>query len=476
MVAGMQQPDASLMKAHNLILKLRFAEAQSILEKQKGGSRENSYVCYLENLQDFIEVMITEEEKGYAAYKEKSGKRLESIRQDGDKNSPVYLFLQAEMHLHSFFAGIKFQDTWKAVVHFYASYRLVQENKSLFPGFKPNGKISGIQEVILEAVPDKYSWIMRITGLSGNMKTGVRQLKDYHQFTRESTYPELEAIMILAHVYIQNSSRDEEALEFLQGIPDPPFENPLFRFTYALALNKAGQNHETISLFEEYPHRNDELPFLFLDFLLGEAKLNRLDNDANRFLESFLNRFHGMHYIKSAWHKLSWYHFLQGDSVEYHHCREMVRVSGKTLLDSDKQAYNEVTKYPEPDRLLLTARLLFDGGYYQEAEAILVQNHGREKLNTLPGKLEYAYRLARIYHKLGEIEKAEQYYRVVIGNGAEFPFYYASYSALQMGKILETRGEYERAESYYRVALKLSKGPYENSIGFKARAALQNLE
>jgi len=475
-VAGMQQPEISWMEAHNLILDLRFAEAQSILEKQKEGNRENSYSCYLENLQDFIEVMITEEEEGYTAYKEKFRKRLETIRENGDKNSPIYLFIQAEIHLHSFLAGIKFQDTWKTVVHFYTSYRLVQENKSLFPGFKPNGKISGIQEVILEAVPDKYSWIMRITGLSGNMETGVEQLKDYHQFTKQSTYPELEAIMILAHVYIQNSSRDEAALEFLQEIKDPPFKNPLFRFTYALALNKAGKNHETISLLEKYPQSKDELPFLFLDFLQGEAKLNRLDKDANRLLESFLNRFHGMHYIKSAWHKLSWYYFLQGDVEKYYHCREMVRTDGKALIDSDKQAYYEVTEYPEPNRLLLTARLLFDGGYYHEAEAILLQHHGREKVNTLSEKLEYAYRLARVYHKLGELEKAERYYTLVIGTGVELPYYYASYSALQMGKIMETRGENERAESYYRVAIELSNGPYENSIGFKARAALKQLE
>jgi len=45
-----------------------------------------------------------------------------------------------------------------------------------------------------------------------------------------------------------------------------------------------------------------------------------------------------------------------------------------------------------------------------------------------------------------------------------------------MGKIMKTRGENERAESYYRVAIELSNGPYENSIGFKARAALKQLD
>jgi tetratricopeptide (TPR) repeat protein len=475
-MTGMQQPEISCMEAHNLILQLRFAEAQSILEQQKEGKREKSSVRYLENLQDFIQVMIAEEEEGYAAYKTQFRKRIETIREDGDKDSPLYLFLQAEMHMHSFFIRFKFQDTWKAFVHFYTSYRLVQENISLFPDFQPNGKILGIQEVILGAVPEKYSWILKFTGMSGNVEKGIEQLKDYHQFTGQSTYPELEAIMILAHVYIQNSSQDDEALEFLQGIPDQPFGNPLFRFTYVLALNKAGKNQETITLLEKFPQGKNELPFLFLDFLLGEAKLNRLDNDANRLLESYLNGFHGMHYIKSAWHKLSWYHFLQGDLEKYNQCREMVLKAGKTLFDSDKQAFHEVMEYPEPNHLLLTARLLFDGGYYHKTGEILLQQHGREKMNTLPEKLEYAYRLARVYHKLGEVEKAERYYRLVIGTGAELPYYYASYSALQMGKILEIRGENERAASLFRTALELSDGPYGNSIAFKARAALQQLE
>lgn len=464
------------MDIQDLILQLRFAEAESMLQKQKEEKGETAYLWYLENLRDFIGVMITEEEKAYETFKEQSRKRIEAVREKGDKNSPVYRFLQAEMHMHFFLAGIKFQDNWKAVVHFFASYNLIHENKSLFPEFKPNRKISGIQEVILGAVPDRYSWIIKIAGLSGTPETGIKQLKDYHQFTRQSAYPELEAIMILAHVYIQNSSGDGEALDFLRGIADPPLGNPLFRFTYALALNKAGKNHETISLLEKYPQGSEELPFHFLDYLLGEAKLNRLDDDASRYLESFLNRFDGKHYIKSAWLKLSWYYFLKDDTGKYNQCREMVRIRGETLLDSDKEAYNEVTEYPEPDRMLLTARLLFDGGYYHEAETLLGQHDGLEKMRTLPGKLEYAYRLARIYHKLGKMEKAERYYKVVIGTGMEYPYYFASNSALQMGKILENRGEHENAKSYYRVALEMSNGPYGNSIGFKARAALRNLE
>lgn len=464
------------MQIHNLILHLRFDEAQSILEEQKEEYRDERYDCYLENLQEFIGVMITEEEVAYRSYKEKFRNRLETVRQKGDTNSPFYLFIQAEMHMHSFLAGIKFQEVWKAALHFYSSYRLIQENKVLFPDFKPNGKISGIQEVVLEAVPDKYSWIIKVTGMNGNMESGVQQLNDYHKFTKQSTYPELEAIMILAHVYIQNSSRDEAALEFLQGITDPPFESPLFRFTYALALNKAGRNYETIDLLEKHPQGDDELPFLFLDFLLGEAKLNRLDKDANRLLESFVNRFHGLHYIKSAWLKISWYHFLQNDLDKYKQCREMVLTTGEALLDADRQAHYEVTQYPEPDRVLLKARLLFDGGYYHEAKSLLLQNSDRVQVKTLSGKLEYTYRLARIHHKLGELEKAERYYMIVIGTGADMPFYYASNAALQMGKILESRGELEHAASYYRVALELSSGPYRNSIGFKARAALQHLE
>jgi len=475
-LSGTETPNDSSMEAYNLILQLRFAEAKNILEIQKKYNEEETYVNYLENLKDFLEVIITEESGKYIAYKENSRKRIESIRKRGNMDSPYHLFLQAEMHIHSFLVNFKFQDIWKAAIHFYSSYRLIEENNTLFPDFKPNAKIMGIQKIILGSVPDNYYWIMRIAGLEGSMVEGVEYLKEYHEFTRKSVYPELEAIMILAHVYIQNSTNDTDALDFMQSLSDKPMENSLFRFTYILALNRAGMNHEVISIFEENPQNSNELPFQFLEFLYGEAKLNRFDDDAYIPLEAFLSKFNGLHYIKSAWHKLSWYYLLHGNREKYKECKTMVRNAGVKMIDADKQALHESTENMVPNLILLKARLFFDGGYYKDAEALLLENHSEKNYRTPAEKLEYFYRLARISHKSGDLKKAEKYYRLVLNTGEELPFYYASYSALQLGKIFETKGDSNQAVSYYETALKLRNGPYKNSIGHKARSAIEKIE
>ena len=271
-------PGDSFQEAYDLILSLRFEEARVIIDNQLNNKDNRACRYYLENLQEFLEVMITEEPERYEQYREHFHRRMDQLKDMNDRKSPYYLFFQAEMHMHSFIAGFKFLDSWKAAVHFLTAFRLINENISLFPDFTPNKKVRGIQNTVIGAVPDNYQWIIRIMGLDGNGVDGISQLNDYREFTKNSVFSELEVVILLTHVYIQNSPSDDAAWEFIRMYEPAPYENPLFRFTYILALNKAGRNYEVIRLVERNPQGSNEFPFYFLDLLYGEAKLNRLDN------------------------------------------------------------------------------------------------------------------------------------------------------------------------------------------------------
>jgi hypothetical protein len=476
LLQGTSHPGDSFFEAYDLILNLRFDESQLLLEQQVKSSEDKDFVYFLENLREFIEVMISEEPERYEKYRSDFQTRMNNLKETGNHDSPYFLYHQAEMHMHSFFSGYKFQDTWKAAVHFYSAYRLMNENNSLFPDFIPNMKVRGIQNIILGAIPDNYKWMVRIMGLKGNERDGITQLNEYLEFTKKSDFPELEAIMILAQFYIQNSSSDETAWEFIQTIQPAPLENPLFRFTYILTLNKAGRNNEVIQLIDKYPQGNNEFPFHFLNLLYGEAKLNRLDRDANIFLEKYLDQFEGLHYVKSAWQKLSWHYLLRGELNSYFSCRDNVISEGSSLTDADKEALFEVLIDTIPNPVLLSARLLFDGGYYQIALDTLLRNRDAKSFIRPKEKLEYFYRLGRVFHKLNDLTKARKYYMIVIRTGKEIPVYYASNSALQMGKIYEEEGDIKQARHYYQLAFDYRNGPYKNSIGYKARVALQNLK
>ena len=461
--------------AYDLILQLRFKEAQAILRQEKVNAPENIFPYYLENYKDFLELIITEDLSSYHRFNREFDQRIEFLK-GSDRNSPYYLFLLAEMHLQSSMLNVKFNDSWKALFHFYTSYKYTHKNKDLFPEFAPNNKLSGVLNVILGMAPPNYGWVMKIAGMTGDVELGIRQLEMYYTFTRQSEFPEIEAAIILAHIYIQGNPGETSALDFLQSISPLPLENCLFRFTYVLSLNKAGQNHRVIPVLEKYTQPENEIPFLFLDFLLGEAKLNRMDDNAYIRLEKFIAEFKGMHYVKACWHKLGWYHLINGEEEQYRQCLHMVKTSGSMLLDADKQAFYEASSGRIPNMVLLKARLLFDGGYFVEAKELMLENHDPALFETGLDKLEYFYRMARIYHMLGEEQKAEKYYHVVLDNGRELPGYFASNSALHLGRLNEENAKPDEAVGYYKSALQLSRGPYRNSIGLKARAGLSRLD
>ena len=84
--------------------------------------------------------------------------------------------------------------------------------------------------------------------------------------------------------------------------------------------------------------------------------------------------------------------------------RKQIFLRGGTDTDADKQALKDAKTGVWPNPLLLKARLLTDGGYTKEALAIL---QGKQALFTSPlDKLEYVYRIGRIYEDMGKDAEA----------------------------------------------------------------------
>ena len=87
---------------------------------------------------------------------------------------------------------------------------------------------------------------------------------------------------------------------------------------------------------------------------------------------------------------------------------------------------------------LLRSRLLYDGGYYEDARleisSIEIQNI------NLDFQDEYFYRLARIESKLSsEDTTVIKYYQKAFEVGQNFNNYYAPMSALQIGLIMKKK-------------------------------------
>jgi tetratricopeptide (TPR) repeat protein len=147
---------------------------------------------------------------------------------------------------------------------------------------------------------------------------------------------------------------------------------------------------------------------------------------------------------------------------------------GDVSVDEDRQAMMEAESGILPNVALLKGRLLFDGGYYLEAEKILMDPN--IMLSTKRDSVEYNYRLGRVSHSSGKPETALTYYQRCIDQGQDLPNYFAANAALHTGLIYEELGDDEKAMEYYRLCLSMDFDEYRASILQKAKAGTNRVK
>ncbi len=124
-----------------------------------------------------------------------------------------------------------------------------------------------------------------------------------------------------------------------------------------------------------------------------------------------------------------------------------------------------------PNRLLLEARLLNDGGYYREALRLL---HGKKTTDfpLIEDRLEFAYRVGRLYDDLGADNDAIPYYKEAIALGEKRKEYFAARAALHIGFIYEERKDRPNAISWFEKCISMKDHDFKNSLDQRAKAGI----
>ena len=93
----------------------------------------------------------------------------------------------------------------------------------------------------------------------------------------------------------------------------------------------------------------------------------------------------------------------------------------------------------------------------------------------LRDKIEYCYRLGRIYDEISKDEFALKFYQSAIDLGKNERYYFASNAALRMAFIYEKKKDLSKAKLFYNTALSMRGHDYENSIENKAKEGLRRI-
>jgi tetratricopeptide (TPR) repeat protein len=464
-------------QAYELVFDLQFEQAKSILKKEEQKQATNLMVPLIENYMDFLAVFISEDENLFNQLQPKREQRLNRITLAPD-DDPMKRLAMAGIQLQWAMVKLKFGQQVSAAWEIRRSFLLVSENMRLFPEHLPNRIAMGVLYSLVGSIPTNYQWIARLASMQGTVEEGSLMLQQaFNDCGISDSWKPLQSEVLFYLTYIEMNLRPDKShaqnlLGYFPASEDLPH---LLLYAQTNLLMHLGMNDEALILLNSRDNSKARIPLAFLDYMTGECYLRKLEPiEAAIYYRRFLNHFNGKNYRSDAIRKLAWTELLQGKNRSYK--AEIIKISEAEigLIDADKQALRELQSGKEPDKELLKARLLFDGGYYSRAAEHML-TLGLPEQMEIGRRVEYYYRFGRIRHEQKIIQEAIIFYGKTIDEGKSLPVFYAANSALKLGEIFESAGEKEKSEKYYQLCLQIMPDEYRTSIHLKAKAGLNRL-
>ncbi|MEO8171952.1 MAG: hypothetical protein ABI581_02670 [Sediminibacterium sp.] len=464
--------NSTCQQAYQEITKLKIASGLALVEKAKQQNPDNLIPVLLESYADFYILFLNEDPKEYETRYPKFAERISALEK-GSKSSPFYNYCLSTVRVHKAASAIKFGKIWEAGWDFRRAYQLIKDNKKEFPTFSANDLIYGSLQTAAGTIPNGYKWLASLFGIKGSVTEGMKTVRGF--INSNDPWAKVffnEAAFFYPYLMFYVENKKEEALAFIQQRKLDIVNNHLYTFMAAnLAINNKQSDYARNVILNR--NKSDEyLKTTIWDFELGFTKVYHLElPEAEKYLENFLNNFKGKFYVKDAYQKLSWCYYLQGNQAKADEARKNILKKGSTDSDADKQALKDAKSGKWPNVLLLKARLLSDGGYHNDAAGLL-QGKTEDDFTKEEDKLEFAYRVARIYDDLDRTDEAIRNYLIAIRMGESRTEQFAARAALQIGQIYEKRGQKALAIVYYQKCMDMEDHEFKNSLDQKAKSGI----
>ena len=456
-----------LYKAYTLALTLKIEEAHGQLTEIKTPGQ-----VYVASLTDALELLVTEDEVKFEKYEDAYEARLDLLEEISPSTSET-LFAIAELRLHWAFTYLKFGHEFDAAWNIRQAYLTVQECKKKYPAFLPIKKSSGLLEIMLGSVPEKYQWVMNLLNMEGSVETGLKELE---QVRNQSASLNFETTLLY---YLFQGFVLQHTAAAMQGFDETIHANPdnhLALFLGASIAIKNSQSEKALGYLKKVNENTNGLIIPYAHYQLGEVYLHKGEYESSiNSYQKFLAQYRGQNYVKDAHYKIGICHWLMNNATEAGKYFEKAKEEGKESSEADKYAARSLAENSYPNVKLLKIRYATDGGYYEEAKKIVSTVTGNE-LNTLKEKTEFIYRKARLFHKSGSAAEAKEYYAEAIISQTEENWYFAPNACLQLGYISIEQNQTKEAKMYFEKALSYKKHEYKNSIDSKAKSALAQLK
>ncbi len=434
---------------------------------------------FLDDYADMLTLTTSDNDALFAELSKREDERLDALKKLPD-SSPWQRVMQAEVRLHWAFCKLKFGREMSASWDVIKAYRLLGENRKLFPDFLPTYKSLGTLYVMIGSVPESYAWVARLLGLRGSIADGQQMLVRARQDPVFGLEAQLIDLMVRAYV-LTFTPADEQALrQLIARSPD----NLLLHFFGATIEQKSGNSEQALLYLTSRPTGPAYLPLPIVSNILGDIYLQKGQYaTADAHFARFLTDYKGQNFRKDSQYKRFLCHWLAGyPDSQSRPFLERVLSSGRTTVESDKAAQRFAEIYLKrgatPNQpVLMRARLASDGGFLDSALAYL-RPYTEARFVGLPEKAEFNYRMGRILQRRSQANAAIPYFVRALALSDAYDEAHLSFgasSALQLGYIYKQKNDRTTARSFFQRALAQKNHEYKNSIDNKARAGLSGL-
>ncbi|MBS2209906.1 hypothetical protein KEM09_00715 [Carboxylicivirga mesophila] len=321
-------------------------------------------------------------------------------------------------------------------------------------------KINGLFNVFLSQIPEQYRFWASLFGLQGDADKGLQLLRNNLQNSHLNEGARQEALVAYSYCLLKFGEPDKtEIIQLMASSQN--LHSPVLSFVIASLAIKKQLGTEGLSYVENLPYQTYQA-FPLLYHVKGRLLLNQLDSAATNSLHTFTKLYKGQSFRTDALMRQAWWWHIQQNLNKRDSLIMLAKQQTVFSTSNDKQAQKELVALPDEPVTLLKARLLFDGGYYEKAQAALMSsNTSQLSRYYLP---EYHYRLGRINQALNKHQDAQKDYDIVISLCQDDKRYIGPYAAIESAKIYLSQNDSTKAQQYLQQAHQLNTGEYKQDI------------
>ncbi|MDZ4666786.1 MAG: hypothetical protein SGJ00_02775 [bacterium] len=457
-----------LKEAQVHIACLRLKKANQILAVEFLKQPDNVAVVYLKHYSRFFHIMVQQDKLLLPEFEKVNSEMLLSL-QKLPNESPYKLFLKGSVHLQSALVKGAFNEYLSAAWDFRSAYQEVNANEKKFPNFNGHKKELGALMALIGSFPPQYQWVVNVAGLNGDFKNGLKVLEEYISLgSLEPILEQQQASVIYTLIQLNFGADKNKAWNFYAPISKDYKNNLMQCYVRAYVAGKCGENEIALATLKGRPLGLDYENITYFNLLMGDYLLHQLDGEAAIWYKKYIAFSTTKGATKDAYQKLSWISWLENDTTKFIIYHDLMAKNTKDAGSELKLLNEDLKNGIYPSKELLKARILFDGGYYDESLAVLSKLN-KDKLPCKYQKIEWDYRMARVLQEQKHLTESLNYFKKCLEGGMAVNTYLIPNSCLQIGLIYEQLNYPLIAKSYYERVSNYHHVDYESSMAQKAK-------